>query len=98
PLYWDARNQSLACFGLEKLAIEIGLDIAGRQRIHKYAVTRQLHCQHMRQVNEPGLRRAIGRHLADRAETQYRGDVDDPAGPLPLDEMMREFPRRQPGA
>src|SRR5205823_6627041 len=40
PFQRDPRNQSLARFGLEKLAIEIGLDIARRQRIHQYPVTR----------------------------------------------------------
>src|SRR5439155_17440802 len=98
PLQRDTRNQSLARLGLEKLAIEIGLDVAGRQRIHQYPVTRQLHRQDMRQVDEPSLGRAIGRDLADRAKTQHRGDIDDPAKPLPFDQMMREFARRQPGA
>src|SRR6266851_6877999 len=72
----DAIDQVLAGLGLEELAVEIGLDIARRQRIDENAVPRQLHRQHMGQMNEASLRRAIGRDPPDRAQPQYRGDVD----------------------
>ena len=52
----------------------------------------------MRQMDEAGLRGAIGRHPTDRPEPQYRGDVDDAAGALALDEVMRKVARRQPRA
>src|SRR5437868_6714608 len=90
----DAVDQVLAGLGLEEFAVEIGLDIARRQRVDENAVARQLHRQHMRQMDEAGLRGAIGRHLTDRPEPQYRGDVDDAAGALALDEVMRKVARR----
>src|SRR5438552_6368329 len=43
----DAVDQILAGLGLEEFAVEVGLDIARRQRVDEDAVARQLHCQHM---------------------------------------------------
>src|SRR6476659_1323000 len=87
PLQRDARDQPLTGLGLEEFAVEIGFDIAGRQCVDEYPVPRQFHRQHMRQMDKAGLRRAIGRHLPDRPEAQYRGDVDDAAGALLLHEV-----------
>src|SRR5712671_1099747 len=98
PPQRNTVDQPLAGLALEVLAIKIGLDIAGRQRVDENAVTRQLHRQHMGQVNQARLRRAIRWHPADRARTQHRGDVDDPSRPLQLNQVMREFAGHQPGA
>src|SRR5438067_218485 len=98
PLQRNPRDQPLASLGLEEFAVEIGLDITRRQGIDEDPVARQLHRQHMRQMDEAGLRGAIGRYLADRPEPQYRGDVDDAARPFALDQMVGEFARRQPRA
>src|SRR5260370_20550525 len=51
----DAVDEVLAGLGLKELAVEIGLDIARRQRIDEDAIARQLHRQHMGQMNEAGL-------------------------------------------
>src|SRR5580700_5013515 len=85
----NAVDQVLAGLGLEELAIEVGLDIARRQRVDEYPVTRQLHRQHAGQMKEPGLGGAIGRHPPDRAKAEHRGDVDDAAGTLALNKVMR---------
>src|SRR5437763_5304186 len=74
-----APDQRLAGVGLEEFAVEIGLDIAWRQRVDENAVARQLHRQHMRQMRQTCLRRAIARHAADRARREDRRDIDDAA-------------------
>ena len=94
----SARRASCPASLSQELAVEIGLDIAGRERVDEDAVARQLHRQHMGQMNEPGLGRAIARHPRDRARRQHRGDVDDPSRPPALDQMAGEFARHQPGA
>src|SRR6516165_3042167 len=93
-----ARDQRLAGLGLEESAVEIGLDIARRQRVDENAVSRQFHRQHMRQVGQPGLGGAIGRHPAYRAQTEHRGDIDDATRAPRADQVMSEFTRCEPGA
>src|SRR3984893_8044303 len=55
PPQRNAVDQILAGLGLEVFAIEIGLDIAGRQRVDENAVTRQFHRQHMHQGDQAGF-------------------------------------------
>ena len=98
PLQRDTGDQPLAGLGLEEFTVEIGLDIARRQCVDENAVPGQFHRQHMRQMDEPGLRGAVGRDLANGPKAQYRRDIDNAAGALLLDEVMRKLARREPGA
>src|SRR5271166_5747783 len=94
----NASFELLAGLGTEEIAIEIGLDITGRDRVDENAVPRQLHRQYSGQMDQTGLCRGVARHAADGALTEDRGNIDDPSGPLSLDEVLGELARHQPGA
>ena len=94
----NALDQLLAARRLPEGAVHLGLDIAGADRVDADAVARPFHGERARQMDEPGLRRVVGRHLADRAQAQDRGDVDDAARPLVGHPALGRALRHQPGA
>src|SRR3546814_5014874 len=64
----DAADQLPAGFGREERGVEIGLDVAGRQRVDPYAVAREFQGECPGQVNQAGLAGAVRRDGAGRTQ------------------------------
>ena len=66
----DALDQPLAAGRLPEVAVHLGLDVAGADRVDPDVVARPLHGQRARQMDQAGLRGVVGRHLADGAQAR----------------------------
>ena len=94
----DARAQLFAGLGGEEVAVQLGLHVAGGERVDANPVARQLERHRPGQMHHPGLRCAVRRNGASDALAGDRGDVDDSAAALGGDQAARAFLRHQPGA
>jgi hypothetical protein len=98
PALQDALEQPDARRGRPESPVEVGLDVAGRDRVHLDAVTCPFHREHARQVDQAGLRRRVRRQVPDRAQAHDRRDVHDPTGTLGGDERTGDGLRDEPCA
>ena len=79
----NAPDQRLSCVRGEEIAVQLGLDIAGAQRIHADVVPRPFHRQRTGQLHQPAFGRRIGGHMPGHTFAKDRRDIDNRA-PLTL--------------
>ena len=78
----DALHLRLAGLGGEEVAVDVGLDVARRERVHADAVARPLERVLGRHLDERGLGGGVGGDAGPLPQPEDRGDVDDGTGTL----------------
>lgn len=74
PAHRNCGFHRLACGRFEIGAVDVGDDIAGRQRVDADIFRREFERERFRQLMDGGLRGAIGPHAARDAEAEDRAD------------------------
>lgn len=98
PSHRDALDHGLAGGGGEEVGIDVGLDIARRERVDADAVARPFERERRVHLPDRRLRDGIGRDAARHAQAEDRGDVDDAPAPSRRPPAPRRLDREQEGA
>ena len=84
----DALDELLPSLRCKEIAVQIGLDVAGAERVHADTVPRPFQGEALGHLHHARLGSGIGREVPSHAQPQDGGDVDDASGAPGLDQRL----------
>src|SRR6185437_4839795 len=93
----DAAGQGLAGLAGKKLAVHVGREISRCDGVDGDAAPRELDRHGAGEMDEPGFRRRVARHVPHRAQSEQRRDIDDAPLMRRLDPDFGHLARHEPG-